>query len=76
MTKKLEDIEQLLKNDRLPDQDTGSVKPHIWREILKLHREKSKRGSPLFHIKLWVWPLASIILLAVCLFLMWLLSRN
>jgi hypothetical protein len=76
MNKKLEDIEQLLKNGRLPDQDSGSVKLNIWREILKQHREKSKRGSPIFRIIPWIWPLASILLLAICLFLMWLLSRN
>jgi hypothetical protein len=76
MNKELEDIEQILKNGRLPDQDSGAVKSRIWQEILKQYRGKSKRGSPLFRITPWIWPLASILLLAVCLFLMWLLSRN
>ncbi|MBN2104713.1 hypothetical protein JW835_11795 [bacterium] len=76
MIKKIEEIEQLLRDEKLPDQNINHLKTDIWQKIIQGHHVQTKRRSFLFHIKPWLWTLASILLILVCLFLMWLMNGS
>jgi len=73
MTKDIQEIEKLLRDEKLPDQDTSHVKRHVWQSILRCRRERQDKGSPIFRIKPWLWPLASIVLILLCFLLIWLM---
>ncbi|MBN1783259.1 hypothetical protein JW948_19145 [bacterium] len=75
MTKNIEEIEQLLREKKLPDQDAGYIRNQLWQKILEENR-KRKKTSPLFRIRPWIWTLASLIVLAVSLFIMWLIHGS
>lgn len=76
MTKDIHEIERLLREEKLPDQDTSQVKAHVWKKILEDHRKRQKQ-SLLLRIKPWFWSLASILLIILCILIMWfVLAQN
>lgn len=68
------DIEELLRNDNLPHRyDTGHMRHLNWQRVLQEHRQR--RQLPfLFRIPPWIWSLASIMLIIVCIFIFMLLK--
>ena len=68
------DIEKILKESRLPDRDMSSTGHEVWRRIIEARKTHGKR-SPLSRMKPWVWALASILLILLCVLFMILLVR-
>ena len=75
--KRIEDIEKILREEKLPDQDTSAFKPKIWQRILKERREREHASTPLiFKIKPWMWAAASMLLLILSIILMWMINSK
>lgn len=72
--KKLEDIEKKLRNNNLPETDISSICFQEWQRILKTHKEKQKL-SLIFKTTPWLWTLASILLIVLCIIIMFLLKN-
>lgn len=69
--KKLDDIEMLLKESKLPDHDITTSRLEMWQLILQKRRDHRRYGF-LFRIRPWFWTLLSIILIVLCfMFLLW-----
>ena len=73
--KEFEDIEKMLKESKLPDRDTSSVRHEAWKHILRSRKEK--REKPLIaRIPPIGWALASFILILLCIFFMILMYNS
>jgi hypothetical protein len=66
------DIEKILKESRLPDRDMSSTGHEVWTRIIESRKKRGKR-SPFSRMKPWVWALASILLILLCVLFMVLL---
>jgi hypothetical protein len=73
--KKIEDIEKILREEKLPDQDTSAFKLKIWQQILQERRQR-KNVPLLMKIKPWMWFAASMLLLIICLLMMWMMTTK
>ncbi|NQT26463.1 hypothetical protein HQ585_14010 [candidate division KSB1 bacterium] len=74
--KKLNDIERLLKESKLPDWDLSQSRHEMWHQILKKRRDRRRLGF-LFRIRPWIWALMSIILIVLCfMFMLWVTQTN
>ena len=73
--KDLEHIEKTLREAKPPDHDMTRSRHKVWQNILKRRRERRKR-FPLAFIKPWMWALASVIVIVICLFYMLVLCRG
>ena len=67
--KNLKDIEKLLTNAKPPDKVISSTRHKTWQRIIDAHKKHGKRTGFLT-IKPWIWTLASIILILICILLM------
>ena len=72
--KPLNDIENLLKESRLPDRDMSPTRHEVWHRILERHRDR-RRFGPLFRIRPAVWALMSILLVVLCLIIIFVVMR-
>lgn len=69
------DIEKLLFESKLPDQKLSNAQHQIWQQILD-ERKKRHQLSIIFRIKPWMWALASVLLMLLCIALMIALYRS
>ncbi|MCA9740252.1 hypothetical protein KC734_01860 [candidate division KSB1 bacterium] len=67
--KELHDIEQMLRDSRLPDSDFSKNRSEAWRRLIDAQRRRRKTRL-LFSVSPWVWALASLVLVLLCLMLM------
>lgn len=74
MKKNLKEVEDLLRNGKLPDKDLARIRHQVWQKILKAQRERHQQPKMLLNLQPWIWFLASIILIILCLVLMFLLK--
>ncbi len=73
--KNLNDIEKFLKASKQPDKDFTDVKHEIWSLVLQMHKQR-RRKSWLSFMKPWMWVLASIFLILICVLFMLLMVRS
>lgn len=73
MKKHLTEIEDILRNGKLPDSDLAPLRHQVWQQVLKAQRKRRKPKLPL-KVPPWVWALASIILILLCVVVMLLLD--
>jgi hypothetical protein len=73
MKKHLKEIEDILRNGKLPDADTARLRHQVWQKLLRTQRERRKFKS-LLKLQPWIWALASIILILLCVLIMMLLK--
>jgi hypothetical protein len=73
--KNIKDIEKLLRDTKLPDRNMSHIQHEVWHRILNMQRERHKKIF-LLRIKPWIWTLASLILIVICIFIMILISRS
>ena len=71
---KFDDIEEVLRDSRLPDRDESIEMRAMWREILT-ERKTQKHSTFFGGIKPWVWGLASLIIILSSIFLMICMAR-
>ncbi len=67
--KDLKYIEKMLQDARLPDVNTDEMRLKMWKSLLENRRSRHKRGL-LYKIKPWMWALASIVFILLCIILM------
>lgn len=72
--KDLNDIEDILKDAKPPDRDVSRLRVETWRQIIDAQRERHRKGF-LSKIAPWIWALASIALILLCIFFMIMLSK-
>lgn len=72
--KESKDIEKILKDSRPPNRELPSTRREAWKRIIERRKTPRKR-SPLLKMKPWIWALASIILIILCVYFMILLAR-
>jgi len=65
MTKKIDEIEELLRNGKLPIQSAAKLRHKSWQRILRAQRERLTSKS-LIKIPPWIWPMASILVFLLC----------
>ena len=65
--KDLRDIEQRLRNGKLPDSDMSYRHKFVWRKILLNQRARRKMRTPIL-LSPWVWALGSILVVLLFLF--------
>ncbi|MCA9731290.1 MAG: hypothetical protein H6696_01070 [Deferribacteres bacterium] len=73
MKKDLHEIEDLLRESRLPDTDFSQSRYAIWHRIINAQRERRKPRA-FYFLPSWVWILASILLTGVCILVMYYLA--
>lgn len=67
--KRNEDIERLLRDSRLPDRNGSKDRHDVWERVLKARKDRPKR-SLLLRVRPWMWALASILLVLLCVLFM------
>jgi hypothetical protein len=65
----LKNVEKILRDARLPDTKNDEVRLKMWQALLGQRRERQRRGL-LYRIKPWMWALASIIFILICVLIM------
>ena len=65
----LKNIEKMLRDARLPDAKNDEVRLKMWQTLLTQRRERLRRGL-LYRIKPWMWALASIVFILLCVLIM------
>jgi len=65
----LKEIEDLLRQSRLPDTEAPKSKGAIWHRLIKEQRRR-RRLPRLFWFPPWVWALLSLLMLAISVFIM------
>ena len=65
--KDTKDIEELLKGARLPDRSSPKDRRDMWEQVLRRHKIKK---SLWLRIRPWIWALASILLILICILFM------
>ena len=72
--KDLNDIEAILKKAKPPDRDVSQLRHEAWHQIIDAQRERHAKG---FFAKVtpWIWALASLILILLCIFFMIMLAK-
>lgn len=69
----LEDIEELLRDGKLPDTDPSSLRQKAWQSVLAKRRGRRKQKAFL-RLQPWSWALASIIVILLGFLILFLLS--
>jgi len=73
MTKKLQEIENLLRNGKPPDKNLSRLRHKVWKKVVASQRER--RGSKLpMNLHPWIWALASIIIVLIFIGMIFLLK--
>ena len=72
--KDLKDIEDILREAKLPDRDVSQEHHDVWHQIIDAQRKRRKKGF-LSKIAPWIWALGSLLLILFCIFFMILLSK-
>jgi hypothetical protein len=63
--KKITEIEEFLRSGRLPHADARSLRDRVWQKIVESRRTRRTPKLPL-HLPPWIWALASIVLVLLC----------
>ena len=69
-----EELEDLLRSSRLPDTNFKKFRRKTWQRIIERKRKKRRALRLVFLKSYWVWTLASLLVLAICLVLMYSLT--
>ena len=69
----LKDIEQVLRNGKLPDTDPSSLRQRVWQGVLSKQRGRRKPKAFL-RLLPWTWALASIIVILLGILVIFLLK--
>ncbi len=74
MKRKLHEIEDLLRDGKLPDADTAQLRHLVWQKVLEAQR---RRRKPRGFMKLppWAWALGSILLILLGILAMLFLAK-
>jgi len=72
--KDLNDIEAILKETKPPDHDVSHFRTETWHAIIDAQRDRHKKGF-LSKCSPWIWALASILLILLCIFFMIMLAK-
>lgn len=67
--KDLKNIEDLLRDSRLPDTDFAKNRHDTWHRLIEAQRRRRKPRILLF-LPPWAWALASLVFLLICLLVM------
>jgi len=67
--KDLKNIEDMLRESRLPDTDFSKGRHDAWRHLIEAQRRRRKPRM-LFFLPPWAWALASLVFLLLCLLVM------
>jgi hypothetical protein len=62
--KDLHEVEELLRNGRLPDSDLPRVRHKVWQQVLAAQR-KRRKAKTLLRLPPWIWALASITVILI-----------
>ncbi|KAA3618699.1 MAG: hypothetical protein DWQ05_06975 [Calditrichaeota bacterium] len=73
MNKELQEIEDKLRESRLPDTDFSKSRYETWHRLIKAQRERRKPKTFSF-LNNWVWTFASLIIIALGIIIMYYLS--
>ena len=65
MKKKITEIEEFLRSGRLQDADARSLRDRVWQKVVEHRRNRRAPKLPL-DLPSWIWALASIILVLLC----------
>ena len=71
----LHDIERLIREARPPDQDPSTFRQDLWQQILKA-RSKRRRSTLITKVAPWIWALASILMILLCIYFMMLMGKE
>ncbi len=69
MRRKLHEIEELLRNGKVPDADLSHLRHEAWQKLLAARRQR-RRPKGFLRLPPWVWALASILLIVLSLLVM------
>lgn len=73
--KNLGDIEEILRENRLQDQNVEQSIHEVWQAVLKMRKERHKK-SLLDYTRPWMWAMASFLVIGVCIFIMYLMAKS
>lgn len=73
MKKDLQEIEELLRESRLPDTDFSQSRYAAWHRIIAAQR-KRRAPKAFYFLPSWVWILASLLLMGISILVMYYLS--
>ena len=72
----LHEIEELLRESRLPDEEFKNSRHKIWQQLIIAQRKRRKHIGPFF-LRSWIWTFASLLLIAFGIIAMlWLASAR
>lgn len=72
MKKDLKDVEDLLRDGKLPERDTAQIRHHVWQKVLQAQR-KRHQPKALFIFPPWIWFMASILVIVLGIVVMFIL---
>ncbi|NIR51120.1 hypothetical protein GWO43_21165 [candidate division KSB1 bacterium] len=73
MRKSLKDIEDTLRNGKLPHANLAQHRHKVWQRVLQAQRERRK-SKLMLNLPPWIWVLASIVLILLCVIVMLLIK--
>ncbi|MFQ5637835.1 MAG: hypothetical protein ACE5IR_07535 [bacterium] len=73
MKKHFKEIEDILRNGKLPDADSSELRHQVWQRVLQNQRQH-RTSKLLLRLPPWIWVMASIILILLCILLMLLID--